>query len=89
MAVTTRVVRAPNQSAIGTVLDVAAQHRRSTRLDRRHHAALGSAETFRVGVPICRAVAAENIRHLQRGTHRIGSGRRRHIDGERGRLQKL
>jgi len=70
-------------------LTSSAQHRRAARLDRRHHAALGSAEMVRVGVPIRRAVAAENIRHLQLGTHRGGSGRRRDDDGERGRLQEL
>ena len=65
------VVGATNQSAIGTVLDMPAQRRRPARLDRRHDAALGAAEMVGVGLPICRAVAAENIRHLQLG--RIGS----------------
>jgi len=69
MPVTTRVVRATNLSAVSAVLDMASQHRRSARLDRCHHAALGSAEMVRAGVPIRRAVAAEDIRHLQRGAH--------------------
>jgi hypothetical protein len=49
----------------------------------------GSAEMVGVGAPICRAVAAEYIRHLQLGTHRVGLGRRRDGDGQRGRLQEV
>ena len=53
-----------------------AQRRRPARLDRRHDAALGAAEVVGVGLPVGRAVAAEDIRHLQHGTHGAGSGGR-------------
>ena len=68
------VVGVANQPAVGAVLDMPAQRRRPARLDRRHDAALGAAEMGRVGLAERRAVVAEDIRHLQRGAHRAGSG---------------
>ena len=55
---------------------MAAQRRRAACLDRRHDAALGATQMIRVGLPVRRAVVAENIRHLQHGAHRAGSGGR-------------
>ena len=72
--ITARGLGATNEPTIGTVLDVPAQRRRPTRLDCRHDAALGATEMVRVGSPVRRAVVAENIRHLQHGAHRDGSG---------------
>ena len=48
----------------------AAQCWRPTCLDRRHDASLGATQTTRMGLPIRRAVVAEDIRHLQRRSHR-------------------
>ena len=76
MPITARVVGVTREPAIGAALDMPAQRRRSARLDRRHDATLGAAEMVRVGLPVCRAVAAEDIRHLQHGAHRGGSGGR-------------
>ena len=73
------VVGAADQAAVGAVLDMPAERRRPAGLDRRHDAALGAAEMGRVGLPVRRAVAAEDVRHLQRGTHRRGSGGRRDL----------
>ena len=72
----TRAVGAADQAAIGAVLDMPAQRRRPARLDRRHDATLGAAELGSVRLPERCAVVAEDIRHLQRGAHRAGSGRR-------------
>jgi hypothetical protein len=52
-----------------------AQRRRTAGFDRCHHATLGAAEMVAVGLPVFRAVAVENIRHLQRRAHCAGSGR--------------
>jgi hypothetical protein len=76
MPITARVIGATNEPAIGTVFDMPAQRWRPARLDRRHDAALGATQMIRVGLPVRRAVAAENIRHLQQGSHRGGSGGR-------------
>jgi hypothetical protein len=70
------VVGAADQPAVGTVLDMAAQRRRPARLDRRHDTAFGAAEMGRVGLAERRTVMAEDVRHLQRGAHRSGSGGR-------------
>jgi len=53
-----------------------AQRRRPACLDRRHDATLGATQMIRVGLPVRRAAVAEDIRHLQHGSHRGRSGRR-------------
>jgi hypothetical protein len=70
------VVGAADQPAVGTVLDMPAQRRRPARFDRRHDTAFGAAEMGRVGLAERRAVVAEDVRHLQCGAHRAGSGGR-------------
>ena len=74
MPVAAGVVGVANEAAIGALLGMAAERRRAAGLDRRHDATLGAAEMVGVGLPVRRAVAAEDIRHLQLGAHRAGSG---------------
>src|SRR5208283_3468104 len=76
LSLMTRVVRVTNEPTVGAVLDMPTQCRCPTRLDRRHDATLGAAELGGVRLPERCAVVAEDIRHLQRGAHRAGSGRR-------------
>jgi hypothetical protein len=71
------VVRATNEPAIGAAFDMTAQCWRPTCLDRRHDAALGAAHMIRMGLPVRWTVVAEDIRHLQRRSHRGVSGGRR------------
>ena len=89
MPIAAGIVGATNKPAIGTLLGVPAEHGRPARLDRRHDATRGAAEAVRVGLPVCRAVAAEDVRHLQHGAHRAGSGGRGNGfgDGATHRLQ--
>ena len=65
-----RVAGVASEPAVGAAFDMPAQCRRPARLDRRHDAALGAAEMVGVDLPERCAVAAENIRHLQRRAHR-------------------
>ena len=74
VAVTARIEGVTGKPAIGALLHVPAQRGGAACFDRRHHAAPGTVEVVSVGVPVGRAVEAENIRHLQRGAHRSGSG---------------
>jgi hypothetical protein len=60
-------------------LNVAAERRGPAELDRRHDAALHAADMAVVGTTISRTMAAEDIRHLQLGSHCRGSGRRHHL----------
>jgi hypothetical protein len=57
-------------------LDMAAKRRGPARLDRAHDAALSSAKMTDARLTIRLAVAMEDVRHLQCGHGRIGSGRR-------------
>ena len=52
-------------SAVLATLDVTAERRRATNLDRRHDAALGEAYVAGIGRAPRLTVAAEDIRHLQ------------------------
>ncbi len=72
--VATGVVRVTNEPTVGAALDMPTQCRCPARLDRRHDATLGAAELGSVRLPERCAVVAEDIRHLQRGAHRAGSG---------------
>ena len=74
LSLMTRVVRVTNEPTVGAALDMATQCRCPARLDRRHDATLGAAELGSVRLPERCAVVAEDIRHLQRGAHRAGSG---------------
>ena len=69
----------PDQSAIAALFGVAAERVRPAGLDRRHDAALDAAEMRSVGATERIAVAAEDIRHLQRRAHRRRSGGWRHL----------
>ena len=70
MSVAAGVVGAANQPAVAALLDVPSQRRRPADLDRRHDASLDPAEMSRMAATERVAVAAEDIRHLQRRTHR-------------------
>src|SRR5271166_2947045 len=74
MAVATRIIGDADQAAVGTALDMTTERRCPACLDRTHDAALGSAKTADMGLTISVTVAAEDIRHLQRGHDRRGSG---------------
>src|SRR5215472_17629424 len=52
MPITTGVVGATNESAIGAVFDMPTERRRPACLDRRHDAALGATQMMLVGVPV-------------------------------------
>ena len=82
MSVAAGVVGAANQPAVAALLDVPSQCRRPADLDRRHDASLDPAEMSVMAAAERFAVAAEDIRHLQRRTHRRGSGRRRHLKAQ-------
>src|ERR1700730_17017471 len=58
VAVAARIIGDADHTAIGAALDMAAERRRPARLDRRHHAALGSAEVTGMRLTISLAVAA-------------------------------
>ena len=60
--IATRVVGIADKPTVGTPLGVATQRRRAARFDRRHDATFGTAEVASVGLPICCAVAAEDVR---------------------------
>ncbi len=51
------------------LFDVATQHCGTTLLDRTHDATLRAAERVGMHVPIGWAVATQNVRQFQRGTH--------------------
>src|SRR6476619_1024255 len=69
MAVAARVVGAADQPAISALLDMAAECGGAARLDGRHDATFDAAEMLVVRLPERVAVAAEDVRHLQRGAH--------------------
>lgn len=77
MAVPARVVGNPDEAALRTALDMTAERRRAARLDRSHDAPFGAAEMTGMGVAVALAVAAEDVRHLERGHDRRISVRRR------------
>jgi hypothetical protein len=47
---------------------VASERRRTAGLDRSHHATLRTIEVAGIDLAIGRTVAAEDLRHLERGT---------------------
>ena len=76
MAVAAGIIGDADQAAVGTTLDMAAEPRCPARLDRAHDAALSSAKMTGTRLTIRLAVTAEDVRHLQSGHGRFGSGRR-------------
>ena len=80
MSVAAGVVGAANQPAVAALLDVPSERRRSAQLDRCHDTSLDPAEVSAMAATERFAVAAEDIRHLQRGTHRPVSGRRCYLE---------
>jgi hypothetical protein len=76
MTVATRILGNADQAAVGTTLGTATELSCPARLDRAHDAALCSAKMTGTRLTIRLAVAAEDVRHLQSGYGRFGSGRR-------------
>ena len=60
-------------AAVITLLDMAAERGRPAEFDRAHGVALHGGQRTPVLLPVCLAVAAEHVRHLQ-GTARHGPG---------------
>jgi hypothetical protein len=75
MAVAAGIIGDTNEAAFRAALDMAAERRGPARLDRAHDATLGSTKMTGMGLAIRLAVAAEDVRHLQCGHDRRGSGR--------------
>ena len=65
MAVAAGIIGDTRMSAGLATLDVTAERRCATNLNRRHDAALGKAQMASVGHAPCLAVATEDIRHFQ------------------------
>ena len=80
--VATAVVGDANHAAVVAPLDMAAERRGAARLDGGHDAALVGREPTTLCGTERIAVAAEDVRHLQRGTHRSGSVGRDHLNRE-------
>src|SRR5882724_2394039 len=70
------VVRDLAVRALLAARDMAAERRRAAALDRRHHLDLAEADMAGIGPAPCRAVAAKDIRDLQRWTRhdKLASG---------------
>ena len=68
MPVAARVVRNLAVRALLAARDMPAECRRAAALDRRHHLQLAEADMAGMGPAPCRAVAAEDVRDLQRWT---------------------
>jgi hypothetical protein len=68
MPVAARIVRDLAVRALLAARDVTAKRRRAAVLDRRHHLELAEADMAGIGPAPCRAVAAEDVRDLQRWT---------------------
>jgi hypothetical protein len=69
-------------AAILTAFDMATEHRRPAGLDRRHDAALSEGHAAEPIGAIGGAVATEDVRHLERGTHVERSAQRHHSQAE-------
>src|SRR4051794_18303101 len=67
MSIAARIIGDTNETALGAALDMAAERRGATRLDRAHDAPFGAAEVAGMRLAVRLAVAAEDIRHLERG----------------------
>jgi hypothetical protein len=71
MPVAAAIERHAGMRAILANLDMTAQRCGPAKLDRRHEAAFDAAKMAVMGSAISRAMAAENIRHLQSGAHHL------------------
>jgi len=74
--VAARVVRDLAVRALLAARDMSAERRRTATLDRRHHLQLTEADMAGIGPAPCRAVAAEDVRDLQRWTRHAPRFRR-------------
>src|ERR1700748_1617302 len=70
MAIAAGIVGTADQPAVAALFDMPTEHRRATSLDRRHDTPLDPTEMCAMAPTKRLAVAAEDIRHLQRRTHR-------------------
>src|SRR5579863_4907527 len=68
MAIAAGVIGDERVVALLAAHDMAAERRRATALDRRHDLELAEAHMAGIGFTPCRAMAAEDIRDLQRRT---------------------
>jgi len=68
MPVAARVVRYLGVRALLAARDMPAERHRAAGLDCRHHLQLAEADMAGIGPAPCRAVAAEDVRDLQRWT---------------------
>jgi len=69
MSVAAGIISGTAMAAVLAGLEVTTECCSPTKLDRRHDAALHAAEMAIVGETISLAMATEDIRHLQIGTH--------------------
>jgi hypothetical protein len=67
--VTARIVGDADLAAILAALDMAAERRRPAHLERRHDTALSGRQAAGLIGAIGGTLAAEDIRHLKRGSH--------------------
>ena len=82
MPVPAAIVGDADLAAVGTPLGMAAEHRRAASLDSAHDATLPVGQGRGVLGAIGGAVAAEDIRHLERGLHGECSAGRRYREAE-------
>jgi hypothetical protein len=82
VSIATGIVRDARRPAIFAALNVTAERRRSTCLDRGHDLALIVGQPVTLGGAKGGAVAAENVRHLQLRAHDPGSFGRDHHERE-------
>jgi hypothetical protein len=74
MAVTTTLVSNLGLATLDAAFDITAKGSSAADLDRRHHAPLATVEMESLGHAVGWTVAAEDIRHLERGpVHTIRS----------------
>src|SRR5260370_41742394 len=69
-AMPTRVVGNALMAAGIALLDMTAERGGAAQVDGAHRAALGTTEGVGMGLPVVRAAAAEDVRHLERRSHR-------------------
>ena len=69
MPIAARVVGDALMATRVALLDMAAECGGAAQFDRAHHAPLDATEPPGMGLPILRAAAAKDVRHLERRTH--------------------
>lgn len=70
MPVAARVVGYALMAARIALLDMSAERGRTTKLDGAHHTPLDTTEPVGMSLPVLRAAAAKDVRHLERRAHR-------------------